>query len=462
MVFSSNFFIFAFLPLFLLLLFLTPARYRNTTILIASLIFYAAGSGQLVSILLFSIVINHFLGIQLSRYSSKILLSFGIILNLGILGYFKYAGFFWQEFSAAIARLGLSTENSSLDIVLPIGISFFTFQAISYLIDNYNGTIKPAKSLTSFGMYLANFPQLIAGPIVRYSDIQDSIEKRPISVDLLTVGIYRFSIGLGKKILIADSMGSLADQIFSLPQSELTSSLAWLGIIAYTLQIYFDFSGYSDMAIGLGKMMGFNFPENFNQPYRSKSITEFWRRWHMTLSNWFRDYLYIPLGGNRKGRYRTYFNLFAVFFFCGLWHGAAYTFIVWGLFHGLLLTLERLFLNKWNLKPTGLLGQVYALLFVMIGWVFFRSDSMTQSLSYLEAMFGLGQGVNEFFSIQYYLTNDKLLTLILAVVIAVAPFERISSTKTNNPKIYFALVVLALVTIELAGNVFNPFIYFRF
>jgi alginate O-acetyltransferase complex protein AlgI len=469
MVFSSNLFLFVFLPVFLGCLLLTPARYRNAFILLASLVFYSAGSGSLVWILLFSIIWNYNLAHFIARKRSRLALGLGIGANLGLLVYFKYANFFWLEISSSLAAIGISVDNSMLSIVLPIGISFFTFQATSYLIDVYRSAVKPSNSLLGFGMYLANFPQLIAGPIVRYASIEKNIFHRPITLGGFNEGIRRFAVGIGKKVLLADPMGELADLVFALPANELTTPLSWLGVGAYTLQIYYDFSGYSDMAIGLGKMMGFTFPENFDQPYRSKSITEFWRRWHMTLSSWFRDYLYIPLGGNRISRARTYFNLFMVFFFCGLWHGAAYTFIVWGMFHGLLLTVERVLLNRFGIKPSGMAGFTITLFLVMIGWVLFRSDTMSSSWMFLQAMFGAGQDSEGYFGLGYYLTNDRLFILAAGTLIALAPFEKLNAMLEDSRTSFheigrkaFSLAVIALVTIELAGLSFNPFIYFRF
>ena len=470
MVFSSNLFLFGFLPIFLACLFITPARFRNGFILLASLVFYTAGSGALVWILVFSIIWNYYFAHAIAHEKSRLMLGIGITANLCLLAYFKYANFFTREISAVLTELGISSDQTVLAITLPIGISFYTFQATSYLVDVYRKTVKPSSSIVGFGMYLANFPQLIAGPIVRYAHIEKSIEHRPISLAGFSDGIFRFCIGLGKKILIADAMGEVADLIFALPAGELTTTLAWLGVTAYTLQIYFDFSGYSDMAIGLGKMMGFTFPENFNQPYRARSITEFWRRWHMTLSTWFRDYLYIPLGGNRKGSARTYFNLFLVFILCGLWHGAAYTFIAWGLFHGMLLTIERVMLNRSGFKLQGVTGLLLTIILVMISWVIFRSDNIAASGTYLLAMAGLGEGVETYFGLGYYLTNDRLFILCIGWVIALTPFERFraSGNLALNPTVLefgrrvFSIVVLLLVTIELAGKTFNPFIYFRF
>jgi len=470
MVFSSNLFLFGFLPIFLVCLLVLPARFRNIFILLASLVFYSAGSGLLIWILVFSIIWNYFFAHLIARKKSRSTLALGVLANLSLLGYFKYANFFSREISIFLSGLGVSSDQSVLSITLPIGISFYTFQATSYLFDVYRKTVNPSESIIGFGMYLANFPQLIAGPIVRYSEIESSIQNRPITLPGFSDGIVRFCVGLGKKILIADAMGEVADLIFALPGNELTTTLAWLGVTAYTLQIYFDFSGYSDMAIGLGKMMGFTFPENFNQPYRARSITEFWRRWHMTLSNWFRDYLYIPLGGNRAGPWRTYFNLFIVFLFCGLWHGAAYTFIAWGLFHGVLLSMERVLLNRGVTMPKGVFGLLLTIFLVMVSWVIFRSDDMASCGMYLMAMAGLGQGQETYFGLGYYLTNDRLFILCIGWLIALAPFEKLRSFSNVNlkpsyiefGKQAFSVFLLLLVTIELAGKVFNPFIYFRF
>lgn len=470
MVFSSNVFLFSFLPLFLAILLILPVKARNVFILLASMVFYAAGSGTLIWILAFSIAWNYYVAHAVARNPGRNWLLAGVFVNLSLLGYFKYANFFTAELTALLDILGLSAGQSTLAIALPIGISFYTFQATSYLFDVHRETVKPADSMIGFGMYLANFPQLIAGPIVRYSEIEKNIRHRPITVPGFSDGVYRFCVGLGKKVLIADAMGEIADQVFGLPAGELTTPLAWLGVAAYTLQIYFDFSGYSDMAIGLGKMMGFNFPENFDQPYRARNITEFWRRWHMTLSRWFRDYLYIPLGGNRAGPWRTYFNLFMVFFFCGLWHGAAYTFIAWGLFHGVLLTIERVLINRSGFRPTGIAGHLLTLLLVMVSWVIFRSDSLADCGTYLLAMAGLGQGQETFFGLGYYLTNDRLFILLMGWLIALAPFEKLRSKRPGFARMpgvstmqqVFALLLLLLSTIELAGKLFNPFIYFRF
>src|SRR5579872_1849180 len=345
MVFSSQFFLYIFMPVFLSFYLLVPPRHRNWVILAASLTFYTVGAGSTVLILIASIAINQFLAMRIEPASSgrrKALLALGIGLNLSGLAYYKYSTFAWALTADAAGYLGLQPLPAAPLIPLPIGISFFTFQAISYLLDVYRREIAPAASYGEFAVYHSLFPQLVAGPIVRYREIKSEMLSRHIDRVALTEGAYRFCLGLGKKIAIADNLGTIADTMFKLPANELGFVQAWLGILCYSLQIYFDFSGYSDMAIGLGRLLGFHFPENFNQPYRSANITEFWRRWHMTLSRWFRDYVYIPLGGNRHGRLRTFVNLWIVFLLCGLWHGAGLTFVVWGLYHGFLLILERL------------------------------------------------------------------------------------------------------------------------
>lgn len=337
MVFSSFQFLFAFFPVFFLLYYLLAPRYRNALLLLASLLFYYIGEGPRLLILIVSIVGNFLFGIAIGRArvmgqqtAMRFLLALGVGFNLALLLYFKYADFFIVNANGLLSDIGAEQSIPLLNVVLPLGISFFAFQGISYLMDSYRGDITPTANPFTFATYKAMFPQLIAGPIVRYSDIVDNVHDRRVSADDVLAGLIRFCYGLAKKVLIADTMASTADTIFALPANELGVAAAWLGVIAYALQIYFDFSGYSDMAIGMGRMMGFKYPENFNYPYVAKSIGEFWRRWHMTLSSWFRDYVYIPLGGNRSGPVRTYVNLLIVFALTGFWHGASWTFIIWG------------------------------------------------------------------------------------------------------------------------------------
>ena len=351
MVFSSSIFLFYFLPLFLVLYFLADRKYKNGIALLASLVFYGFGSPRFLIVLLLSILIDYFLVRQISKSEDpkrrKLFLLLSVVLNIGLLAYFKYANFFIENFNSLLAVFGSSPVKWT-KVVLPIGISFFTFQKMSCSIDVYRKTAASLDNIADYALFIMLFPQLIAGPIVRYNEVAEQLVDRQANetIDNKLLGMYRFIIGLSKKMLIANIMAEYVDQVFAQPATEIGVGTAWLGILAYTFQIYFDFSGYSDMAIGIGRMIGFNFPENFNCPYISKSITEFWKRWHITLGNWMMDYLYIPLGGNRKGRGRTYLNLWIVFFLSGLWHGASWNFVVWGAYHGIFICLDKLLKGK--------------------------------------------------------------------------------------------------------------------
>lgn len=373
MVFSSIVFLCIFFPAVILCYYLCPKSLRNLFLLLASLLFYAWGEPKYILIMLFSTVFDYCNGRLLEYFevkkkntSGRIILIISVVGNLGILCFFKYTDFILTSFSSLT-----NSEFPLLNLTLPIGISFYTFQTMSYTIDVYRGNIKAQHSLISFGMYVCMFPQLIAGPIVRYSDVAQEVDERKTSFSLCASGMQRFLLGLGKKVLLANQIGALWDEISSLNASDLSMSLAWLGAFAFTFQIYFDFSGYSDMAIGLGEMFGFHFPENFRYPYESKSITEFWRRWHITLSSWFREYLYIPLGGSRRGTIRQILNLFAVWSLTGLWHGAGWNFILWGLYYFTLLVIEKLFLHKLLNHLPSVLQHIYALFWIVIGWVIF-------------------------------------------------------------------------------------------
>lgn len=472
MVFSSTVFLFIFLPLVLIINFLLKRRYRNFFLLLASLVFYAWGEGILVVLMLFSIAINYSSGIAISFFLGKRprvsqgLLGIAIAANLALLMYYKYANFLVD----ILQDIGLYLDYDHKSIMLPIGISFFTFQGISYLVDVFRKETEVQQNLFHLGLYISFFPQLIAGPIVRYHDIAEEIKERQTDISLFAEGTIRFIRGLAKKVIIANSAALIADQVFSLPGEELSVISAWLGILCYTLQIYFDFSGYSDMAIGLGKMLGFNFKENFNYPYISRSIQEFWRRWHISLSTWFRDYLYIPLGGNRKGIGRTYFNLFIVFFITGLWHGASWNFIFWGLFHGFFLILERskaLNTIKWPI----ILQHGYVLIVVIVGWVFFRSETMTASVAYLESMIGLSPGTDltALIYMNPYAISMLLLALLFSMPIRVWSNEFVAKKKSENLNFVFQIGIylfytglLVLSIIELAQSSYNPFIYYRF
>jgi alginate O-acetyltransferase complex protein AlgI len=469
MAFSSNFFIFAFLPTVLVLYFLAPYGARNAILLAASMLFYAFDAGYRAWLLIISILLNHVVARALSRPLGArrgYILAAGIAANLAFLLHFKYSNFLYDAFRSFSVLLGLDIGEADR-IGLPIGISFFTFQAISYLADVYTGKIEPARRLVDFGAYHALFPQLIAGPIVRYAEIENDLYRKRGSIGEVADGIFRFCIGLAKKIAIADQSGTIADRVFALPADELSASVAWIGVACYTLQIYYDFSGYSDMAIGLGRMLGFTFPENFNQPYRSRSITEFWRRWHMTLSRWFRDYVYIPLGGNRSGPWRTYANLCMVFFLCGLWHGAGYTFILWGLYHGFLLVGERLYVHRFGALPRGLGMWALALLLVMIGWVIFRSATLAQAMHFLSTMFGLSQPTIVYYELPAYLTPNSATFILIGVFFALAPFEKFSMRLGDTvaqvcARATCAVVLFAYALVLMSAHSFNPFIYFRF
>jgi alginate O-acetyltransferase complex protein AlgI len=472
MSFGSPQFLFIFMPLFYIVFFATPKIYRNGLIFVSSLVFYWIDAGPLVWVLFLSVVVNHFLVrvlVSAQRQTMRHFVVFlGIILNLFPLFYYKYWIFIVENLpltaASWIKASGMPTEG----VLLPVGISFFTFQGISYLVDVYRRDVRPADSVVDFGMYHTMFPQLIAGPIVRYVEVANNIRNR--SYDLATVhtGIVLLCLGLGCKIVLADNAGVVADKVFALAPSSMSFADAWLGISAYTLQIFFDFSGYSTMAIGLGMMLGFHFPQNFDQPYRSQNITEFWRRWHMTLSRWFRDYLYIPLGGNRAGPVRTYLNLALVFVLCGLWHGAAVTFLVWGAWHGLLLVIERILHNRYRWRPSGLLGWAVTMLLVMIGWVFFRSPTIEFALAYLHALAGFG---NVHLSDQVWLamTPGRIFFLFVAGGFAVASYN-VSLTRipvTAGPLTLLGVNAVSLIIFIyslslIAANGFNPFIYFRF
>jgi alginate O-acetyltransferase complex protein AlgI len=470
MVFSSPLFIYIFLPIFFSLYFITPLRLKNWLILTASLIFYTFGAGSTVLVLIASILVNQFLAVRIDPAPParrKALLTIGVVVNLIGLGYYKYGGFLWRVATDALAAIGLGTLTEPPTIPLPIGISFFTFQAISYLIDVYCRDIPVAASYGEFATYHSLFPQLVAGPIVRYREIRQEMQERRIDRAAMTEGAYRFCLGLGKKMVIADNLGTVADAMFALPRAELGFGDAWIGILCYSLQIYFDFSGYSDMAIGLGRLLGFHFPENFDQPYRSASVTEFWRRWHMTLSRWFRDYVYFPLGGNRRGQLRTFVNLWIVFLLCGLWHGAGWTFIVWGLYHGALLIVERIADGRLQWRPSGLPGIAVTFALVTIGWVFFRAPTLDVALDYLAAMFLLAPPATEYHSALSNLTPDIICYLAAGLFFAFAPLDRLSRLRFDRPGIMasqlgFATVNLAYSSLLLAANSFNPFIYFRF
>lgn len=470
MVFSSTVFIFFFLPIVLVVSLLLPRKAQNVWLLITSLLFYAWGGVSYTVILLASLVMNYVTGLLMDRYpkEQKTILGVGIGMNLIALVVFKYADFLTENINSL-----LGTELPLPNIKLPIGISFFTFQAISYLVDVYRRETKVQKSLIDLSLYISLFPQLIAGPIVRYHDIALQLKTRTKSWTQIASGVERFIIGLGKKVLLANTFAAFADQVFDSDPTIITPTMAVVGAICYTFQIYFDFAGYSDMAIGLGRMLGFEFKENFNFPYIAKSIQEFWRRWHISLSTWFRDYLYIPLGGNRVSKGKVYINLFLVFLCTGFWHGASWNFIFWGLFHGFFLILERVGLGKALKKVWQPLPQLYTLFVVVIGWIFFRAETMETAMT-ISSQFVKGFWMLDLKEGASYLQKDIIIAFVFGVLSMLGFMEKLLA-KGNELlnksflEIPYALTRYALlfgilfVSMSfLSANTYNPFIYFRF
>jgi alginate O-acetyltransferase complex protein AlgI len=465
MLFNTPIFLFLYLPVVLLIYFCINPRFKNPFLLLASLFFYAWDKPSGIFILLLSIVSNYIFGLLIGskrehRRLAKLILTAAIVFNLGLLIYYKYINLFISTLNGAMSITG-SGPITFPAIALPIGISFFTFHGLSYLIDIYRGDTIAQKSFVRVALYISLFPQLIAGPIIRYKNIAGQIIERIHTQEQFAEGIRRFIAGLGKKVLIATPLAYVADQIFALPASDMTCALAWTGIISYTFQIFFDFSGYTDMAIGLGKMFGFDFPENFNFPYFSQSIREFWRRWHMSLSAWFRDYLYVPLGGNRHGIIRTKLNLLIVFFLVGLWHGASWAFVVWGLWHGTFLILERTPFGLALEKAWRPLRHVYAMLVVVVGWVFFRSSNdLSYAIVYLKNMFFMGKWSNPSgMTPLYFLNNEFFIVIFFAAVLSV---PLCAQRKMDIGKVLFYLAVFVLSVMSMAQTTYTPFIYFRF
>ncbi|MDX2083682.1 MAG: MBOAT family O-acyltransferase [Rickettsiales bacterium] len=457
-------------------------KYKNYLLLFASLLFYAWGETQYLLLLLISILANYFFGIVIAKTSlpkeSKsssssatrfFIITFAITFNLTLLGYFKYANFLIENLNQLLAYFSW-TPITFKKVHLPIGISFFTFHAISYLIDIYRQKSKPQKNIFDLALYIAFFPQLIAGPIVRYNFIEKYLNNRRHNLFFIAYGARRFIIGMIKKVIIANPLGEVVDVIFAMPTQDLSTSTTWIGIICYSLQIYFDFSGYSDMAVGLARIFGFKFPENFNYPYISKSIKEFWRRWHMSLSAWFRDYVYIPLGGNRVSLSHQYFNLVLVFFLCGLWHGASWNFIIWGMFHGFFLVFERLkigqnFLNK----LPNLAKNFYTIFVILVGWVFFRSADLTYAINYLKIMFDYVSVANNSLDLARLIRSHFVWMSFAFAIIGFSPLIRNLSLKLiRKNKIFLTifdlslLVFLLLAIIRISASTHNPFIYFQF
>ncbi len=475
MVFSSNFFLFAFLPAAIICYYaqrlLFKNRLRNAVLLIFSYLFYLYGAAGFLLILVLSTLADYVLGLLIDRdrCRKRLWLSFSVLLNIGLLAYFKYANFFIRELGQTLQHLGFSLSGWET-VILPIGISFFTFQKLSYIIDVFRGKSRALVNVVDFALYVAMFSQLIAGPIIRFGDISEQLKARKESWDLFYLGALRFCWGLAKKVIIADSCGRIADAVFGLGASSLDTKTAWLGCVAYGLQIYVDFSAYSDMALGLGMLFGFKFLENFHLPYSAISISDFWRRWHISLSQWFKDYLYIPLGGNRQGAFRTYLNLMVVFSLCGLWHGANWTFLLWGLYHGVFLMIERATrLRDISPQKYTSLRRAVTLFIVMVGWVLFRSENISQAKDFLAVMV---TPVNRPVSYELGLVlNYRNVIFMLAAAVSFFLPGRFSPTefamKYKKPALVMAGLIAVLVLLPysaalIAGGSTTPFIYYRF
>lgn len=479
MTFSSITFLIYFLPVFLLVYHLVPHKFKNACILLFSVFFYAWGGPKFIFVILGTTFLDFFLVNKMASASTgsatglskKQLLVISLLMNLGLLFYFKYSNFFIDNINEVLGLAGIK-PISWLKIVLPIGISFYTFESVTYVVDVYRGVHKPLKNFWHYQTYILLFPKLIAGPIVRYHDIADQITDREknYTPEVKLSGFYTFCIGLAKKVIIANTIGAQADDVFKLDATQIDTAAAWVGALAYTFQIYFDFSGYSDMAIGICKMIGIRLPENFNNPYLSSSITEFWRRWHITLGTWMKNYLYIPLGGNKvDSNFKLYRNLFIVFLLSGLWHGASWNFIIWGAFHGFFLVLERLFLLKVYNKTGKIISTILTFIIVVVGWVYFRLENLEQANHIVKTMFSFN-----FFDGKFALHNDFYFSLSLSILFsffAFIPFTKQLQAKVygenhntvSNTVMLTVSVLLFYISLSyIAALDFNPFIYFRF
>lgn len=466
MVFSSSVFLIVFLPITLLAYFIVPARFikaRNSVLLAASLVFYGWGEPKYILIMIFSIVFNYVCGLAAGKIRSKAVLILCVVGNLALLGYFKYTDFVLETVNR-LAEAGLALPG----IALPIGISFYTFQTMSYVIDVYRGKVEAQRDIITFGTYVTLFPQLIAGPIVRYSDVAVMLVGRKTNLEQIAEGVRRFIIGFGKKVLLANQIYVVWMELSAM--ENLSVSAAWLGAVAFTFQIYFDFSGYSDMAIGLGKIFGFDYLENFNYPYISRSITEFWRRWHMSLSSWFKEYVYIPLGGNRKGLSRQLINISIVWILTGLWHGASWNFVMWGVYYGIILIIEKLGLLKVLEKCPAVVGHIYSLILIVIGWVIFAVDDMGKVAVYLGMMLGSSQIFIDDAFVYFF---ESRIWLLIACVIGSTPLPKIVCSiiaeKLEDREVLLGTIetvlfmgIFALSMAFLVSGSYNPFLYFRF
>lgn len=455
MLFSSLLFIFRFLPIFFVIYYLLPNRFRNGALFLASIFFYAWGEPRYIVLIIISIIVNYIAGIAISRNKNKAgikrgILVLAIVYDIGMLVFFKYFGFLIENMNQIF-----SLSFSIPDIVLPLGISFYTFQIMSYVIDVYRGKTEVCRSFINLGTYLCMFPQLIAGPIVVYTQVNQELKSRSVTLKEIEEGVRVFIIGLASKVLIANNAGALWDELGTIGYSNISMPLAWLGLLAYSIQILFDFNGYSLMAIGLGKMMGFRFPQNFNFPYISRSITEFWRRWHITLSSWFREYVYFPLGGSRKGPLRNYLNLFIVWATTGLWHGASWNFVLWGIYFFLLLSIERLFLKDW-LEKRKILSHLYAIFFIMIGWMIFAITDLGQIQVYASRLFS---GVIS--SDWIYYGKNYGMVLLVGILFS-TPWLKKWYEKHKQIASIFLFLLFILSIAYLVNATYNPFLYFRF
>lgn len=468
MVFSSIIFLWVLLPCILILYYVSPKQLRNGILTLFSLFFYAWGEPRYVVLMILSVFVNYFFGLMVEKIGRKRwLLVLCVALNLLTLGYFKYYNFLAGVLNPLLGGCGL--ELPPIQVTLPIGISFYTFQALSYVVDVYRGENKAQKNPLNMMLYISFFPQLIAGPIVKYHDIEEQINERKITLEGFTYGVKRFIFGLGKKVILANTFAEVVDAVYAYKAVDVSQMMLWLTAVLYMLQIYFDFSGYSDMAIGLGKMFGFTFIENFRLPYTATSIRDFWRKWHISLSSWFREYVYIPLGGNRRGTLRTYVNLWTVFLLTGIWHGAGWTFIFWGIYHGFFNVIERIFLGKWlekdKLKP---LAHIYAVFVVLIGWIFFRADTIGQAFSFIRYMFVPHDAV---VLMERYM-NRRIWIFLIAALAVCGPFQwfwmkirgRVLAQdgSVSIASLIGYMCILWFSILLLVNNTYNPFIYFRF
>lgn len=467
MVFSSILFLFYFLPITLVLYYIVPFKYKNAVLFAVSLLFYSWGEPTYIFLMLATTIYNYICGRLLGKWQQKgnqkrqkAIVAAAVIGDLAVLGFFKYSNFVTGNLNSIF-----HLDIQFMQIALPIGISFYTFQALSYVIDVYRHTTTSQSSFISFGTYITMFPQLIAGPIVRYNSIAKELDNRQHNTQLFSDGICRFTVGLAKKVLLANNIGQLFDTVRATPSANMSVLFAWLGVVAYAFQIYFDFSGYSDMAIGLGKMFGFHFDENFNYPYISKSITEFWRRWHISLSTWFKEYLYIPLGGNRKGKARTIFNLFIVWFATGFWHGANWNFILWGLYYFVFLIIEKQFLKKYLDRFPAAVSHIYTLLIVLVGWAIFAMDGDGELLTFLGYMFGKACFATQ--NVWYYLRSYAMVLLVCLLASMPIIKQGMRHLLAHYKKLWILRPILVgvglfLCIIYLVDSSYNPFLYFRF